>query len=260
MLNLHFEKIGENNNKSLIILHGFMGLGTDFLNLAQELSNEFDCYLIDLPGHGQSMDNINDFDSFEKLVDHLSEWAKTLHSPHLFGYSMGGRIALAMATRPYSPFIKVIIESANPGIQNKKLLKERLNQDKELLNRVNDEQSFRIFLNEWYSQDLFYQLKSNDDFEDFVNQKVETQSFTQLKKAINVYSVARQENLWPKVSNPRLPSLYIYGEMDNKYAGIAKSLESYGWTTAMVKNSGHNTHLHHYDSFKTDFIKFIKSN
>lgn len=259
MLDLHIEQVGENNNKSLIFLHGFMGCSQDFIELAQELKDEFNCFLVDLPGHGKSQDKIDQFENLSDFLIKLNNWCKTLPSPHLFGYSMGGRLAFGLSTFDYSPFIKIVIESADPGIQDTKLKEKRLAYDRQLFSRVTDQENFKRFLDEWYKQPLFHNFNQLDSYNDIIKKKIENQDYKILQKAINLLSVGNQDNYWPQLKSPKFASLYISGEHDKKYCEIADKLSLIGWSTAKIKNGGHNTHRTNQSEFKEIFKKFISS-
>src|SRR5690606_29193979 len=68
------------------------------LNLAEELSNQFECHLIDLPGFGKS-EGISGKVTAEKIANWVKnyieeqKWEKVT----LMGHSMGGGVALCFA-------------------------------------------------------------------------------------------------------------------------------------------------------------------
>jgi 2-succinyl-6-hydroxy-2,4-cyclohexadiene-1-carboxylate synthase len=51
---LRFQVRGDQSNPAILFLHGFLGLGEDWSEIAQDLTQDHFCILPDLPGHGQS--------------------------------------------------------------------------------------------------------------------------------------------------------------------------------------------------------------
>ena len=83
---------------SLILLHGALGTSQSLDKLAQSLSNLFKIYSFDFKGHGGKPFSKAPFtiDTFShELRDFIV--LNQLHGAHVFGYSMGGYVALRMA-------------------------------------------------------------------------------------------------------------------------------------------------------------------
>lgn len=80
--------------KNLIILHGALGSKIQFQELENLLSNDFKVYTLDFEGHGAfNSDKPYSIELFsENLISFISE--KGIVEPHIFGYSMGGYVAL----------------------------------------------------------------------------------------------------------------------------------------------------------------------
>jgi pimeloyl-ACP methyl ester carboxylesterase len=84
-------------NQNLLLLHGALGTKAQFKNLKNKLSNEFKVHLFDFEGHGES-NSIKEFtmDLFmENVMTYLRE--HKIEKTHIFGYSMGGYVALNVA-------------------------------------------------------------------------------------------------------------------------------------------------------------------
>ena len=81
--------------RPLILLHGALGCKETLKSVEELLGNEFDVHCPDLPGHGE----LSDGRAFTimSLVDYLEDYISSheLSSPVIFGYSMGGYLALA---------------------------------------------------------------------------------------------------------------------------------------------------------------------
>ena len=97
---IHFLKFG-NGNEKLIALHGYGDSAELFLNVAEVLEKKYSIYALDLPFHGKTNWNESDFftpNDLAELIETLCE-AEKIKYFSLMGYSMGGKIALALV--PY---------------------------------------------------------------------------------------------------------------------------------------------------------------
>lgn len=82
--------------ETLLLLHGALGSSAQMLPLRIFFDNEYNVLNPDLPGHGSKVDednfNINGFeDALIKTIE------GTGNAVHIFGYSMGGYVALKLA-------------------------------------------------------------------------------------------------------------------------------------------------------------------
>ena len=82
---------------SILLLHGALGSQAQFNVLKQELQHSFDVHSFSFEGHGGRPSNrsysMNHF--VENVLDYLDE--NNIESTNIFGYSMGGFVALMMA-------------------------------------------------------------------------------------------------------------------------------------------------------------------
>jgi pimeloyl-ACP methyl ester carboxylesterase len=87
----------------LLLLHGALGSATQMHPLTEMLSME--CICPDLPGHGQMADTCESFD----VVSIAAHLAEGITAPmDIFGYSMGGYVALLLAATYPEKVRKVI--------------------------------------------------------------------------------------------------------------------------------------------------------
>ncbi|MDV3502422.1 alpha/beta fold hydrolase [Marinobacter sp. M-5] len=88
---------------TIVLIHGFGANKDNWTRLARELTDEFNVYAIDLPGHGDSSKELDLGYRFEDQVQHVARIldALDIDQAHLMGNSMGGAItALYSATFP----------------------------------------------------------------------------------------------------------------------------------------------------------------
>ena len=95
--------------KPIILLHGAIGAKDQLEPLAKELSgNGFQTYSFNFSGHGQSPFQ-NQF-SISQFSNELLEFVVKTHliRPAIFGYSMGGYVALYLASQKPDGLGKII--------------------------------------------------------------------------------------------------------------------------------------------------------
>lgn len=81
--------------QKLILLHGALGCAADLKPLQQALGNDFDACPITFSGHGDKAAQSEI--SLDQCLQDLS--AAVTAPAHIFGYSMGGYVALSFAAR-----------------------------------------------------------------------------------------------------------------------------------------------------------------
>ena len=108
-MSIYKTKIG--HGRDLVMLHGW-GLHSGlFEDIAAELSQDFCCHLIDLPGFGKSDDLQDDYtlDAIaEKIRHEIPDNARVL------GWSMGGLVATRLATLFPQKVAELILVASSP--------------------------------------------------------------------------------------------------------------------------------------------------
>ncbi|WP_420576078.1 alpha/beta fold hydrolase [Ekhidna sp.] len=83
--------------KQLILIHGAIGAADQMIPLRELLKDEFEVHILELEGHG-SGSHLSDAFSTSKFISELTALISRIGAPvHIFGYSMGGFIALLSA-------------------------------------------------------------------------------------------------------------------------------------------------------------------
>lgn len=93
--------------ETLIILHGAIGAKDQFTTLADKLNSRYKVVLHDFPGHGERVDENIGF-TMDNFVEDLDNLVSQYEQPIVFGYSMGGYVAIMHAAM-YPGKIKSII-------------------------------------------------------------------------------------------------------------------------------------------------------
>ncbi|NRA64728.1 MAG: alpha/beta fold hydrolase [Pseudobacteriovorax sp.] len=234
-----------NPDHVLVFLHGFLGDTRDWQRVIQVLLDsdpKILCISIDLPGHGGSKHYQPE--TWKVLCeDIMSEIkARAVSVDGLIGYSMGGRIATLLAVLFPESFRLLVLESSSFGIADASERRRRLDWELSLnLSHVTTESSKREFLQQWYRLSLFIGIEKTEGFQAMMERRMD-QDFAAIEQGMRSTSVAFMPCLDHFLQKTDQNILYIYGELDQKYADIATSLG----TAANVigaADASHNVHL-----------------
>lgn len=107
----------EGEGKTLLILHGFLGMSDNWKTLGSQYTNEgFEVHLIDLRNHGRSFHS--DEFSYDLMADDIYQYclANNLTKIDIIGHSMGGKVAMFFAVKHQEMVDKLIIADIGPKI------------------------------------------------------------------------------------------------------------------------------------------------
>lgn len=253
-----------NSDKPLItFLHGFMGNSNEFNEAISLLANDFHCLNIDLPGHGKTQVLNDDCYAMVKTADGLITLLDELKVDRCFlvGYSMGGRLALYLTLNFPQYFNRVILESATPGlsIQEEKL--ERIKRDEQIarkLSRSIDKDDFKKFLDNWYSQAIFGNIKNHPQFEQMIENRLQNNPL-ELAKSLRLMGTGVQPSLWEKLAKNKIPLFLLVGEKDLKFIDINTKMAQVNDLCELniIKNVSHNIHLENTSVFVKNIRGFL---
>lgn len=102
---------GSPSNPTVILLHGLTNNALGFIEMAEELQNQFHLYSIDLPGHGETPAfNEEKSYSFHYLTKWLEKLCLTLSEQPVFliGHSWGAALALHFS-KEFSERVKGVV-------------------------------------------------------------------------------------------------------------------------------------------------------
>ena len=96
--------------KNIILIHGALGHSSDFDALANLLSLDFKVYSLLFKDHGINNNSNSDL-TIPRLVEELDEFINTnaIENPNVFGYSMGGYVALCHSIKFKSKIGKIAV-------------------------------------------------------------------------------------------------------------------------------------------------------
>ncbi|MEM7175151.1 MAG: 2-succinyl-6-hydroxy-2,4-cyclohexadiene-1-carboxylate synthase [Chlamydiota bacterium] len=223
-----------------VFLHGFLGSPTDWGPLRSFLPPHQSIALM-LPGHGDCplpakrplLPVVID-----AIIEAIEAKLTCSEKYTLVGYSLGGRLALHLALRYSKQIDKLILIAANPGLDTKK--EQRLARDQawaDLLSR----KGIDHFITTWYQQPLFRHFSLTPE-RAALRKKHASAS---LQRMLRDLSPAVIPSLWPMVKKISIPTLFLFGKEDQKYANIANRLNSLKSSikTVAIQGAGHVVHL-----------------
>ncbi len=233
-----------------------MGNSKDWLPIIYSLPEKTNYLAFDLPGHGKTdISFTSKEDSFLDIANNINSFLEfhKINKCCLVGYSMGGRIALCLSLLFPDRFSKVILESTNPGLQNKSKKNSRYKNDLKIAEQLITD-NYREFLDKWYEQAIFYKLKAHPDYDKMIDIRLQNNPIL-LAEALKKLSIGVQQNYRDNlIKNTKIHILFLAGENDIKYKNITYKLKSDFITIKIIENSGHNIHLEN----KEIFLKHIK--
>ena len=227
----------------LFMLHGFMGSGLVFEHLIEPLKKDFTPVTIDLAGHGKtSTPPVDSNFSAEIQTEQLKSVFNRFCSEnnYLYGYSMGGRLALQFARRFPEMLKGICIESSHCGIQNKTERAERKRADFAKAEHI--EKNYNHFISEWSELPLF--ATTPETFKKKYLHISEDQNPGCMAASLRGFSAGVMPVLCDQLENIKMPVLYLAGEADKKYVQIMRNMHKRTphseFTTAA--KSGHRVH------------------
>lgn len=116
---IYYQKLGR--GPDLIMLHGWGNDVSSFWGVTELLKEDFKLWLVDLPGFGRSDTPKYPFNTadYANIVEELTH-SNEIQNPTLLGHSLGGRIAIYLASHLKGVRLNKLILEASAGIKPKR--------------------------------------------------------------------------------------------------------------------------------------------
>ncbi|MCB9073794.1 MAG: alpha/beta hydrolase [Bdellovibrionaceae bacterium] len=204
---------GQDANPKVVFLHGLMGFASNWRGVARHFESRFQVLLYDQRGHGKSPQPTTGYSiaeyaqDFVTILDGLG-WEKA----SLVGHSMGGRVAIEVASRFPQRIEKLVVVDIGPvsDIRSMTAIEEKINSvpvpfaSRDEARTFFDTEFLQKYKNETLKQ-FFYaniEQKANGEF---------TWKFSR-PGILETLWKARTLNQWPQVEALTVPTLWIRGE------------------------------------------------
>ncbi|BDI17381.1 putative 2-succinyl-6-hydroxy-2,4-cyclohexadiene-1-carboxylate synthase [Nostoc cf. commune SO-36] len=230
------------------------------------LFDKFSYLTLDLPGHGKTQvlggnDYYTMVNTAHALINLLDELK--ISECFLVGYSMGGRLALYLTLHFPERFLKVVLESASPGLPTEAERLERIKIDTQIgrkLTRSIEKSDFATFLSNWYNQPIFGYIKNHPEYDRMVESRLQNNP-EELDKSLRFMGTGCQPSLWEKLPNNKIPLLLLAGEYDEKFISINIEIAKLCKFAQLkiISNAGHNIHFENTLAFVENVKEFLST-
>ena len=239
------KSFNKNTDIPFFFIHGFTGSHSSWAEIIELLGKH--AYALDIPGHGKSIfKNLNEPYS---ILDWCNEFYMLLNTLgltkiNLCAYSMGGRLALAFASKYPEKINSLTLESTNIGIYDTEERSERYDADKEQVKLITE--NLDTFMNSWSANDLFLNQKQrNKEAWDKQNEIRKKHNSNQLAKSLEIFSIGNMPYYEEQFQEFSFPISIINGSEDGKYVKIGKEMTRMNQSAKqyIIADAMHNTHL-----------------
>ncbi len=242
--------LGPREGRPIVLLHGFTGSAAAWRSLVvAALTRRRRLLLVDLPGHGKSglRPGSPGGWSMERTADELTRLLDRLNIERAdwIGYSMGGRVVLAVAVLQPARIRRLVLESASPGLRTTRERLIRLKKDHDLAREIRA-RGMEWFVSFWLDQPLFATQKALPVAvqEESRRQRL-LNSPAALDKALRTLGAGAQPSFWDDLAGVTAPTLLLTGDQDEKFESIAREMRRAlpNARHRSVRGAGHAVHL-----------------
>lgn len=260
MNRLNFRSHGDDSLSAVVYLHGFMGDSGDWKEMADGLSDRLRVVAVDLPGHGLSLSLPNDCYSIEGGATRVVELMDDIGIEQfaLVGYSMGGRMALHLAATYPARVTRLVLESATAGLKDEAARHDRIASD-ELKAKELEQLPLERFVESWYRQPLFASLADRPELLRQLMAKRGQNEPNELAKSLRRSGTGTMATLWDALKTIEIPTLCLAGELDPKYAALARQMAVAmpNCRAEIIPDAGHIVHLEQLETYIARLRAFL---
>lgn len=240
--------VEEGDGPAVLVLHGFTGDAESMASVSQGLRARFRVFRLELVGHGKSESpRSSSAFSMEACAAQVHEASRALglDRPHLLGYSMGGRTALAAAISEPEAFSSLVLIGATAGIADPVLRERRIASDEALAERI-EREGVENFVDDWMALPLFASQKRLGET---ALARARTQrlrnSTHSLAESLRGMGAGAQPPLHDRLASLSIPVLLVVGDEDEKFQKIALALDAQlpNAEVTRIQRAGHAAHL-----------------
>ena len=254
-MNLFTQTTG--NGPELVLLHGWGMNGDVWEGILPTLSKNFRTTIVDLPGHGRSIDCPTDYtlpNLSAALADIIPQQA------NLIGWSLGGMIASQFALDNPQKVNKLVLVASAPQFVRDESWPDGT--DADVLDSFADglKQSYQKTINRFITIQAMGSDHAREE-QRTLRERVFRHGNPQAAALEGGLDILRHANLRPRLSEIQCPSLLITGEHDSLFRRSAaektKSLLSNA-SMSVIAGAGHAPFLSHPDAFLDSLQSFLK--
>ncbi len=233
---------------ALLFLHGFTGHKTAYPAFRAQLARACAVISLDLPGHGQTVMPTTVPSSFMQVVTDLAQFLKdrAMGPVHGVGYSMGGRLALALALQCPEWVRSLTLIGTSPGIASPALRQRRRARDQDLAAFMTAVPA-AVFRDYWDKLPLFAHDSPPVPARRHCglsgcNDRTGTGN---LARSLSILGTGTQPSFWQSLSALHRPVQLIVGSHDVKYVQVARAMQDHlpRSNLVLIPGAGHRAHV-----------------
>ncbi len=243
---LAYKRLGNTSSTAppVVMLHGFMGVKEEWAPYLLPYLADYQFIVMDLPGHGESPNPEGGFAGFHQALLGTLSHLKVQHY-RLYGYSLGGRLALYHAAQAPKGLTGLMIESAHPGLDHSVAKRKRQLWAARWQQRLLQSPGHRAKnLRLWYQQKVFASLSPKERGQQ-IQQKLSQFRPWGWAMSLAQHGLQQQTDLTSTLYKPQVPTRYLCGHFDIHYAQRARQMQRQhvGSRIAISPLAGHNVHV-----------------
>jgi 2-succinyl-6-hydroxy-2,4-cyclohexadiene-1-carboxylate synthase len=259
-VSLHVETAGE--GAPLVLLHGFSGSGMSWAQHVPAFATRFLTVTIDLLGHGRSDAPVDPGRyGIERAADDVLGVLDQLGVSRAaaLGYSMGGRLAMFLATVAPHRISALVLESSSPGIRDPAERRGREARDAALADAI-ERDGITPFVDRWERLPLFAtQARLPDAERAALRSQRLAQSPRGLANSLRGMGQGVQPPLFERLCAIPMPALILVGALDPAYCALGQEMTRLipNARLAIIPDAGHAVHLEQPAAFRLAVDQFL---
>lgn len=239
----------------LLALHGFTENDETWCQVMGGTSPGLVCPL--LPGHGWKP--CPGTLTITGLADELAANHLAKEPADVLGYSMGGRVALALALRHPQKVRRLVLVSCGPGFKDQSLQGSRRTHEMALAETLEDD-GLGPFVALWEKNPILAPFKPLPRaLEEDVRSRRLNHDPLGLAAALRQLGAGAMPNLWDDLPKLRVPTLLLAGEGDSRYREVMAEMAHTipGARLDVVAQAGHGIHREQPEALRTLVRSFL---
>lgn len=247
---------------ALVLLHGFTGSAAVWEPHLGAFARRLTTVAIDLVGHGLS--DAPDDPRRYGIAHHVEDVVGVLDrlsipQASVLGYSMGGRVALALAIAAPDRLSALVLESTSPGLRNPEVRMTRAAQDAMLADAI-ERDGVEAFVERWERLPLFAtQASLPEDARSALHALRLRNRARGLANSLRGFGQGVMMPMHDFLGEIGIPTLILAGALDHQYceAGREMSARIPSAVLRIVEGAGHTIHLEQPETFRQAVLDFL---
>jgi 2-succinyl-6-hydroxy-2,4-cyclohexadiene-1-carboxylate synthase len=247
----------------LILLHGFLGSSESYEDHIPSLSSFCNPITVDLLGHGKTEGSEMHyrFAAKEQTADLVKLISEQIQYPvFLYGYSMGGRLALQIALNRPDLFLGLILESTTFGIEKEQERQARQALDAQRADSILG--NYDQFIDEWKKLPIFKSPQLTDVQFSKIEKIQRAQNPLWISNSLLGFGTGSMPCFKGHLNKIKIPVQLIAGAKDQKFINIMNAMQNRieGSSLEVFENANHRVHLDQPKNFIETLRNFIQQN